>query len=389
VVIDRPKRSHIAIAPRTLRLTLRITLQRPGSNAEGTANRPQIEDHHTMAMDNPTAAVSDADLIRARLQAAELSQREAARLLGIDERAMRRYCAGSAPVPPLLFLALDRLGQIWRNNRVIEMLDDETLSTSDGPLTRDQFEHHNEVLRQANEKLLRAINFLIDGEPDPYRGTTNDLDTFEGWLKHQGFVVEGTPADLVSRWRADFESGKARREVARSAVFFNQPCPAGEYRYAVAIEDGAELRLALVVRRSRKGEYFILMPRDGDWNPHASYHRLGQYHQKSFDQKMMVQQRQRLDQFTGTEHLGSFMGFGAGAAPICHPANFTSVLEVPPGILESTHGHVLIDLVEPGVAPKQIHRENPGLRITDEKTFRDGSPWVVIAVAAQTPFPRR
>jgi hypothetical protein len=354
----------------------------PGRDAEGTVNRLQIEDP-AMTVENPAITESDADLIRVRLQAAELSQREAAQQLGIDLRAMRRYCAGSAPVPPLLFLALDRLGQIRRNKRVIEMLDDESMSTSDGPLTREQFEHHIEVLRKANEKLVKAINFLVDDEPDT-SGAGNHLDTFEGWLKHQGLVVEGAPKDLVTRWRAEFESGKTRRQAARSAVFFNQPCPAGEHRYAVAIEDGAELRLALVVRRSRKGEYFVLMPRDGDWNPHASYHIDGRYHHKSYDQVLMPKLRQRIDQFKGTEHLGMFMGFGTGAAPICNPANFTAVLELPPGILESMHGCVLIDLVEPGVAPNPIHRQNPGLRITHEETYRDVSPWIVIAVAAQT-----
>lgn len=333
-----------------------------------------------MTMENPAVTVSDADLIRVRLQAAELSQREAAQQLGIDLRAMRRYCAGSAPVPPLLFLALDRLGQIYRYNRVIESLDN-GMSTSDGPLTREQFEHHIEVLRQANARLLQAIDF-IGGEPDS-SGTTNDLDTFEDWLKHQGFVVEGTPEDLVTRWRADFESGKVRRMAARSAVFFNQPCPAGEYRYAVAIEDGADLRLALVVRRSRKGEYFVLMPRDGDWDPHASYHLDGRYHQKSYNQVLMPKTRQRLDQFKGTEHLGVFMGFGTGAAPICNPANFTSVLEVPPGILDSMNGCVLIDLVDADTPPNPIHRQSPGQRITHEETYRDSSPAVVIAAAAQ------
>jgi len=235
-----------------------------------------------MTMENPTVTVTDADLIRVRLQAMEMSQREAAQHLGIDVRAMRRYCAGSAPVPPLLFLALDRLAQIRRYNRVVEMLDDGKMATRDGPLTREQFEHHIEVLRQANAKLLQAIDFLGD-EPD-LPGTTNDLDTFDRYLRNQGLDLSLMSEEQVRIMGAAFESGKARREVARSAVFFNQPCPAGEYRYAVAIEDRADLRLALVVRRSRKGEYFILMPRDGAWNPHASYHLDGTYHNKSYDQ---------------------------------------------------------------------------------------------------------
>jgi hypothetical protein len=355
-------------------------------SAPAAVPRETCTDHksrtHTMTMENPAVTVSDADLIRVRLQAAELSQREAAQQLGIDVRTMRRYCAGSEPVPPLLFLALDRLGQIWRYNRVVEMLDDGTMSTSDGPLTREQFEHRIEVLRQANDKLLRAINFL-GGEPD-LSGTTNGLDTFDTYLRHQGMDPSSMPEEQVRIMRAAFESGKARRETARSAVFFNQPCPAGEYRYAVAIEDRSDLRLALVVRRSRKGEYFVLMPRDGDWNPHASYHLDGRFHHKSHDQVLMPEPklRQRLDQFKGTEHLGMLMGFGT-TAPICNPANFTSVLELPPGILESMHGCVLVDLVEPGVAPNPLHRQNHGMRITHEETYRDGWPWVVIAVAAQ------
>ncbi|MDP2322589.1 MAG: helix-turn-helix domain-containing protein [Gammaproteobacteria bacterium] len=44
--------------------------------------------------------------LRAALTKAGLSQRGAARLLGIDERTMRRYCAGDLPVPRVVELAL-------------------------------------------------------------------------------------------------------------------------------------------------------------------------------------------------------------------------------------------------------------------------------------------
>jgi hypothetical protein len=217
----------------------------------------------------------------------------------------------------------------------------------------------------------------------------DELDTFDGWRKHHGYDVERLTKEQIRIWRDQFENDKARRAAARSAVFFNQPVPYGEYRYAVAIEDGADLRLALAVsRRPKKRGYecVILMQRDGDWNPHATYHQDGTYHHKSFDQKWMAQKRQPLDKFRGTEHLGSFMGLGTGAAPICNPANFTAVLTVPQGILESTSGIVLIDLVEPDVLPNQLHRQSPGLRIAHDRAYSDCSPWVVIAVAAQTDF---
>ena len=43
------------------------------------------------------------------LGAAGLSQRAAAKALGINERTMRRYCSGDAAVPRVIVLALERL----------------------------------------------------------------------------------------------------------------------------------------------------------------------------------------------------------------------------------------------------------------------------------------
>jgi hypothetical protein len=221
-----------------------------------------------------------------------------------------------------------------------------------------------------------------------------DLDTFEGWRKHHGYDGEASE-ELVAGWRTDFAADLARREAARAAVFFSKPPPPGEFRYAVAFEDGAELRFVLVVsRRFKKDkgvwECFILMQRDKnpnplepDWDPHASYHADGTYHQKSFNQKMMAQQRQPLDKFKGAEHLGSFHGVGLA---VCNTANFTDVLRVPKGVLTSMSGAVLIDLVEPGVSPAIHHRQIPGQTITDEKTYADCSPSVVIAIVKQEPL---
>ncbi|MGO9718959.1 MAG: helix-turn-helix domain-containing protein [Steroidobacteraceae bacterium] len=93
--------------------------------------------------------MSNADLLRQRLQDLGLSQREAARQLQVDERAMRRYCAGSAPVPPLLFLALDRLVKIQRINCAIDLLKNGAMVTSDGPVTLERLEAHVQTFRQA------------------------------------------------------------------------------------------------------------------------------------------------------------------------------------------------------------------------------------------------
>src|SRR5260370_35510785 len=45
----------------------------------------------------------------------------------------------------------------------------------------------------------------------------------------------------------------------------------------------SDLWVTLWVRRSPKGEFFVMMPRsDQDWTPHASYHLDGTVHMKSF-----------------------------------------------------------------------------------------------------------
>lgn len=208
------------------------------------------------------------------------------------------------------------------------------------------------------------------------------LDTFENWLKYQQFGdLEGLPEDGAAILRGMYERDRNTAMAQDVHAVVKRPCRAGEFRYAIAIEDGTSLWLTLWIRRSPKGEYFVLYPGRGFMDPHASYHKDGRYHQKIAGHKS-VQQRQALNQFRGAEHLGSFGGHGPGAA-ICDPYAFTAVLKIPMGILESTRGCVLVDLVEPGCLPAAHHRNVPGLRIVNEATYRDCSPWVVAAIAEQ------
>jgi hypothetical protein len=60
----------------------------------------------------PGVVLSPADQVREKLYALRMSQREAARVLGINDRTMRYYCSGSNPVPPIVMLALDMLIQL-------------------------------------------------------------------------------------------------------------------------------------------------------------------------------------------------------------------------------------------------------------------------------------
>jgi len=116
-----------------------------------------------------------------------------------------------------------------------------------------------------------------------------------------------------------------------------------------------------------------------EWNPHASYHRDGRFHSKSFDQKMgESQQRQLLDNsFKGTEHLGKYVGHAPLCA--CDPSDLSGVIKVEPGVLTNTDGWVTVDLVEPGSQPAHWHFM-PKDRIVAQRVFCDAIPWVVITI---------
>jgi DNA-binding transcriptional regulator YiaG len=100
--------------------------------------------------------------LRSLLKRAELSQRGAARLLGIDERTMRMWCAGQGEPPASVFRALDpqltyseHLRQrIESNEQHIEVLESGRLHDLprdyrpvDSESTRQEIEH----LRRRNE----------------------------------------------------------------------------------------------------------------------------------------------------------------------------------------------------------------------------------------------
>jgi hypothetical protein len=121
----------------------------------------------------------------------------------------------------------------------------------------------------------------------------DELRTFDGWLRYQGFDAATTAPDELAMWRGIFDEVRKRSlAIPKVGLMKLQPVP-GEHRYAVAVREGSDLWLTLWVRRSRKGEFFVMMPRgDRDWDPHTSYHLDGTLHIKSFDHKFISQKRQ-------------------------------------------------------------------------------------------------
>jgi hypothetical protein len=216
----------------------------------------------------------------------------------------------------------------------------------------------------------------------------DDLNTFEGWLKYQGIGAATATSEELAILQ-DHYDGVRKRDTASSKVGLMKlpPLVPDEHRYAVAVRDGSGLWLTLWVRRSPKGEFFIMVPRkDRGWDPHTSYHRDGTLHMKSFGSKVLTQKRQPLtDTFRGTEPLGVHKGHGPkGVGAICDPAAFSGVLEVEPSVLGPRDGGVLVDLVEPGCEPIPQYSF---ARIVREGTYQDTIPWVVIRVGTGTPSP--
>jgi hypothetical protein len=150
----------------------------------------------------------------------------------------------------------------------------------------------------------------------------------------------------------------------------------GEHRYAVAIEGDSDLWLTLWVRRSRKGEFFVMLRGDKDWNPHTSYHLDGSLHMKSYDCKVLPPKKLQplTGVFRGSEDLGCYSGHGSGA--ICDPTAFSGIVNVAPGVLGPRHGVVKVDLVEPGHEPPKFD----WIKLVTQQVFHDTVPWVVITV---------
>lgn len=206
----------------------------------------------------------------------------------------------------------------------------------------------------------------------------DDLQMFEGWLKYQGIDPARTTPEELAIWRGLFEDARARSATSPKVGLLK--LKPGEHRYAVAVREGSDLWLTLWVRRSPKGEFFIMVPRgDRGWDPHTSYHLHGTVHMKGHGRKLLPpQKRQPLTgAFRGSEPLGVYAGhFPKSVGAICDPTAFTGVVEVAPGVLGPQHGVVTVDLVEPGHEPRWF----PWTQIVTRQVFRDLLPWVVITV---------
>jgi hypothetical protein len=141
----------------------------------------------------------------------------------------------------------------------------------------------------------------------------DDLNTFEGWLRYQGFDSAMLQPDELQEWRRSFDEVRKETVTLQPVGLMKPRTIPGEHRYAVAVREGSGLWLVLWVRRSPKGEFFVMVPRaDRGWDVHTSYHLDGRLHVKSRGSKVFPDRL--LQPLTGTfrdnVHLGSYSGFG-------------------------------------------------------------------------------
>jgi hypothetical protein len=208
----------------------------------------------------------------------------------------------------------------------------------------------------------------------------DDLRTYEGWLRYQGFDLSTLTEQEAAAVREIFDGAVERRAAAGKVGRMKLPRGPGVSTYAIAVRDESDLWLALWIKLKAKDEMFIFHPAvDGNWNPHSSLHRDGRFHLKSHDQvTLRPLQKQPPASMKGTEHLGAYAGFGPkSSGAVCVPIDFTDVFVAPPGILGPRNGMVLVDLLEPASAVK-LH-EHPAEEVA-RHVFTDSVPHVVVRI---------
>jgi hypothetical protein len=166
----------------------------------------------TTLPEGASGAPSDADAIRRELELLGLSQREAARQLGLDDRSMRYYCSGKQPVPPLVFLALRQLAEIRQNDQCLAMLEDGSMSTSDGELSAERFRKANRDRRAALEVYMKGLRLPPDPDalplPDVLEDAYEDVDA--GDRSVDEVALAGRLHEVIATNGRELEPGERR-----------------------------------------------------------------------------------------------------------------------------------------------------------------------------------
>jgi hypothetical protein len=163
-------------------------------------------------------------------------------------------------------------------------------------------------------------------------------------------------------------------------------------KYAIAVRDAEGLWLFRWLKRGHQGDVYLLPPTatklSRDWrrrNPHASYHKDGRSHIKSFAKSVHTQRRQKPDAtFSGTEQLLSLVIDLVSVRSLgveCRPDDYAGgVFEIPADeisqTLEECRTAVAVDLVAPSASPL-IYPLSAAIR---RKIFDDAMPHISVTL---------
>ena len=162
----------------------------------------------------------------------------------------------------------------------------------------------------------------------------------------------------------------------------------------VIVRPGDDRRLFGRVRRGPNGDVYAIWTEDESpdnlsrgSNPHASYHRSGQLHSKSYDKRSIVKNLQPPNrQFTGNQPIEATNANRATSATLPPvPKHLDGHFELS---LDAVIGHInrsiTVDIVEPGIEPVRLTGRDS---VIAEKVFKDDTPWIVVSLveAPSTP----
>jgi hypothetical protein len=177
--------------------------------------------------------------------------------------------------------------------------------------------------------------------------------------------------------------------------------PPNGVMYAVAIRDADRLWLFARISRSRDGSVSVLPPRDDPrfsavtpgtsrrtrWNPHATYHRSGEWHIRSYNGKpirarpLLITERQKLDASFRDVETVIALPIQPGEAALhkapCVAREFNSIFEIPiEQFGQGEHHTLVVDLVEPGRSAAL----GPWREIIVQRSFQDAAPWILVTL---------
>ena len=208
---------------------------------------------------------------------------------------------------------------------------------------------------------------------------------FDDWLRRQQLPdAASIPTEQLALLRAMYEEASARAAKVTRWTPRARSSPADDL-YAVAVRDDADVWLLTWVRRSKKNEFFMMLPRpDHSMDAHATLHADGLFHLKGAGFTDWEKQRQKPDaDFKGHVQLTMTPISLAGARAVkavCDPAHFNDVFELTPSDLAVDECAVAVDIVERG-GPALA---KPWSRIVKQRRHTGHVPEVLITIWEST-----